>query len=106
MRYLLGTGLVFLGPLLAGLTLRPLPSVIVYAGLMFWWLLKVRPVAAPSPARIAGLIVLLTVLAALIHAVGGLAAAVFGLRWELPFWFPAAVALVGVFVARPPVAPS
>jgi hypothetical protein len=93
---------VFLGPLLAGLTQRPLVSVIVYAGLMFWWLLKVRPVAAPSPTRIAGLIVLLSVLAALIHAVGALAAAVFGLVWELPFWFPAAVSLLGVILARPP----
>ncbi len=103
MRFWLGTGLVFLGPLLAGLTLRPLPSVIVYAGLLFWWLIKVRPVAAPSPARIAVLLLVLTVLAGLIHGVGALAAAVFGLAWQLPFWLPAAVALLGVLVARPPL---
>lgn len=102
MRYWVGTGLVFLGPLLAGLTLRPIVSVIVYAGLMFWWFLRVRPVAAPSPSRIALLIALLTVLAGLIHIVGALAAAVFGLVWVLPFWLPAAVSLLGVFVARPP----
>jgi hypothetical protein len=99
---LIGTGLVFLGPLLAGLTLRPILSVVVYAGIMFWWFLKVRPVAAPSPSRIALLIALLAVLAALVHGVGTLAAGVFGLAWALPFWLPAAVAVLGVIVARPP----
>jgi hypothetical protein len=102
MRYWIGTALVFLGPLLAGLTLRPLVSVVVYAGIMFWWFLKVRPVAAPTPSRIALLIALLTVLAGLIHLVGALAAAVFGLAWSLPFWLPAVVAVLGVIVARPP----
>lgn len=102
MRFWIGTGLVFLGPLLAGLTLRPLPSVIVYAGIMFWWFLKVRPVAAPSPSRIALLLGLLAVLAGLIHLVGALAAGIFALRWSLPFWLPAVVAVLGVLVARPP----
>ena len=102
MRFWLGTGVVFLGPLLAGLTLRPLPSVIVYAGIMVFWFLKVRPVAAPTPSRLALLVVLLTVLAALIHIVGALAAAVFGLVWDLPFWLPAVVSVLGVFLSRPP----
>lgn len=102
MRFWLGTGVVFLGPLLAGLTLRPLPSVIVYAGIMVFWFLKVRPVAAPTPSRLALLVVLLTVLAALIHTVGALSAAVFGLLWELPFWLPAVVSVLGVVLSRPP----
>jgi len=106
MRYWIGTAVVFLGPLLAGLTLRPLPSVIVYAGIMVFWFLKVRPVAAPSPGRLALLVALLTVLAALIHTVGTLAAGVFGLVWELPFWLPAMVSVLGVILARPPRDPE
>ena len=102
MRFWIGTAIVFLGPLLAGLTLRPFPSVIVYAGIMVFWFLKVQPVKAPTPGRLAFLVGLLTVLAALIHTVGALGAAVFGILWQLPFWLPAVVSVLGVFVARPP----
>jgi hypothetical protein len=102
MRFWIGTGIVFFGPLLAGLTLRPLLSVIVYAGIMLFWFLKVRPVVAPPPSRIAFLLVLLTLLAALIHTVGALAASVFGIVWQLPFWLPPAVSVLGVAIARPP----
>lgn len=101
MRFWIGTAVVFLGPLLAGLTLRPLPSVIVYAGIMVFWFLKIRPVAAPSPSRLAFLVLLLTVLAALIHTVGTLVAAMFGILWQLPFWLPAVVSVLGVVIARP-----
>ena len=106
MRYWIGTGIVFLGPLLAGMTFRPLPSVIVYAGIMVFWFLKVRPVVAPTPSRLAFLVLLLTVLAALIHITGVLLASVAGLVWELPFWLPAVVSVLGVVIARPQQAPA
>ena len=105
MRFWIGTAIVFLGPLLAGLTLRPLLSSIVYAGIMLFWFLKVRPVAAPDPARLAFLVALLAVLAGLTLMVGSLLAAVSGLVWQVPFWLPAAVTLLGVVVSAPP-APS
>lgn len=101
MRFWLGTLLVFLGPALAGLAQQSAASVIVYCGLLFWWLLRVRPVATPAPTQIAVVIPVLLLLAAVIFAVGLFAGGILGLRPDLPFWVGPVVAVLGLFVARP-----
>ena len=101
MRFWIGTALCFAGPALAGLAQQSAASVIVYAGLLFWWLLRVRPVATPAPSQIAVVIPVLLVLSAVIFAVGLFAGGILGLRPEFPFWVGPVVSVLGLFIARP-----
>ena len=101
MRFWIGTAMCFAGPALAGLAQQSAASVIVYCGILFWWLLRVRPVATPAPTQIAMVIPVLLVLAAVTFAVGLFAGGILGLRPDLPFWVGPVVAVLGLFVARP-----
>ena len=101
MRFWIGTALCFAGPALAGIAQQSAASVIVYAGILFWWLLRVRPVATPAPTQIATIVPVLLVLAAVIFAVGLFAGGIFGVRPDLPFWVGPVVSVLGLFVARP-----
>lgn len=101
MRFWIGTVLCFAGPALAGLAQQSAASVIVYVGLLFWWLLRVRPVATPTPWQIMLVVPMLLVLAALLFAVGLFAGGILDVRPDLPFWVGPVVALFGLVVARP-----
>ncbi len=101
MRFWIGTALCFAGPFLAGLAQQSAASVIVYCGILFWWLLRVRPVATPAPTQIAVVIPVLLVLASVIFAIGLFSGGIFDVRPDLPFWVGPVVAVLGLFVARP-----
>ncbi len=102
MRFWIGTLVAFLGPALAGGARQSAASVIVYTGFLFWWFIKVQPVRVPPSASGALLMVVLFVLAALAYLLGGLVAGLLGWRFELPFWLPSAVSILGVVISRPP----
>ncbi|MBK5928591.1 hypothetical protein [Rhodobaculum claviforme] len=101
MRFWIGTAMCFAGPALAGLAQQSAASVIVYAGILFWWLLRVRPVATPAPQQIAVVVPVLLVLSAVLFAVGLFSGGIAGARPEFPFWVGPVVSVLGLFVARP-----
>lgn len=103
------TALLYLGPLLAGLSGHGWAMALVFAAIFVLWSIILRPHLWPRPAEalraeaivpLAALVATQVLLAVLCLGLGRGFGGVMGLRPDLPFWFPAALSFLSVPLSR------
>ncbi|NBZ88112.1 hypothetical protein [Stagnihabitans tardus] len=103
------TALLYLGPLLAGLSGHGWAMVGAFLAIFVLWSVILRPHLWPSPAEalrsealvaLASLVTTQALLVILCFALGRGFGGVMGIRPDLPFWFPAALSFLSVPLSR------